>query len=76
METDSKLQSLVSDAIESSKRRGHDMAVWHDGSLDSRPSVTLCCKECGMFATANSRPLPNEIDIGGSAVALNCPDNS
>ena len=31
------------------------------------------CRHCGMMAIANARPAPNEIDIGGAAVAMNCP---
>jgi hypothetical protein len=34
------------------------------------------CKVCGKTVTINSHPMPNEIDIGGEAVALNCGDNS
>jgi len=32
------------------------------------------CRKCGMLLGLNTLPLPNEIDIGGEAVALICPD--
>jgi hypothetical protein len=34
------------------------------------------CIHCGMDVSINARPLPNEIDIGGEAVALNCGDKT
>lgn len=31
------------------------------------------CRRCGMGVQILTHPAPNEIDIGGEAVALNCP---
>ena len=31
------------------------------------------CQNCGMHVACNSHPAPNDINIGGEAVALNCP---
>lgn len=31
------------------------------------------CQTCGAYVQVDSNPPPNGIDIGGNAVALNCP---
>jgi len=38
---------------------------------DSRALAS--CWSCHMEVLVNSNPMPNEIDIGGEAVALDCP---
>lgn len=35
---------------------------------------TILYAACGADVFVNARPLPNEIDIGGEAVAVNCLD--
>lgn len=66
------LDQLRREAQEACELRGHTMrfsAPWHGeyGSLQSGE-----CADCGMGVHLNTRPLPNGIDIGGEAVALNC----
>ncbi len=64
-----KLRKLKEQAIDSSKWRGHFM----------KPFVTYenkyyfsYCRYCDAYVQVTPKPLPNEIDIGGTAVALNC----
>ena len=64
-----KEQLLINQAVESCEWRGHKMGDFEPIS----PYVAVsCCKQCNMQVAINTRPLPNEIDIGGEAVAVNC----
>jgi hypothetical protein len=65
-------RALEAEARAACERRGHRMhpfvalGDWH-------PHETRAvCSACGREVTVNLRPMPNEIDIGGEAVALNC----
>jgi hypothetical protein len=40
--------------------------------LNGRTVTRFTCRECSMQADSNERPLPNQVDIAGEAVALNC----
>lgn len=68
-----RIERLRLDALNGCALRGHDMgrferdSYWHN----VRKSA---CKTCGLEAHINARPMPNEIDIGGQAVALFCGD--
>ena len=44
-------------------------APWHG---EYRSVQSAVCETCGAGVSISTRPLPNEIDIGGSAVAVNC----
>lgn len=63
-----KLQSLRRSALASCKWRGHTMGRFK-GNLAT-------CKKCGAWVQVLARPLPNEIDIGGPAVAVGCKRNN
>lgn len=65
-----KLQSLINSAKESCSFRGHKMDRFnHNEDGYSAYSACLCC---GKTVVVNTRPMPNDIDICGEAVALNC----
>ena len=67
-----RLRRLKLDALESCKYRGHDMKRFKT----LKPGVALSeCRRCKMYVMVNVKPLPNDIDIGGSAVALGCGDS-
>ena len=56
----------------STKNRKHIIEwqpAWHS---ESKSIQTGICKLCGREVQINTKPLPNEIDIGGEALALNC----
>ena len=66
------LTSLKRQATECAEWRGHKL-VWsapHRGEYRS-VQYAECCK-CGASVSISTNPLPNEIDIGGSAVAIGC----
>ena len=65
------LASLKRSASESTKWRGHRMGRWDDAGASLTTSYRECL-DCGAYVMVDTRPMPNGIDIGGSAVALNC----
>ena len=65
------MDELKQYALESCNFRGHEMGEWHDFSYDQSSCECLNCNK-GVWIIIN--PLPNEIDISGEAVALNCND--
>jgi len=53
--------------------RGHRMKwlpPWHGEGQSLQNGE---CVKCGAFVQLNTRPMPNQIDIGGNALALTCP---
>jgi hypothetical protein len=67
------LDNLLRDGKESAALRGHRMG---DNVYLSFTCAHANCIDCGMEVYANTLPMPNEIDISGEAVALNCPKES
>jgi hypothetical protein len=66
-----KMGRLKSDALTAADSRGHDMTRFTHHELKNY-TATSHCRNCHMSVTVNSAPAPNDIDIGGEAVALNC----
>jgi uncharacterized CHY-type Zn-finger protein len=62
---------LKESAEESLEFRGHELDEWE--YINDHTS-RMVCPVCQAQVTVNTRPLPNEIDIGGAAVALTCED--
>lgn len=60
---------LMAEAKESAIYRGHNVKNWDVLGGDC---YLLVCKDCKMEVMVKEHPLPNEIQIGGEAVALNC----
>jgi hypothetical protein len=64
--------------IERLKREAKDAATWRGHTLRtyitnrSNGAAYTTCKHCLAWVAVKVKPLPNEIDIGGSAVAINC----
>ena len=66
------LTTLKARALKSTRYRGHRIH-WTPPYHSERTSVQNgVCTRCGMEVQINVNPLPNGIDIGGEAVALNC----
>jgi len=49
--------------------RGHRLGKWQDGCRLSAAD----CEVCGLGVSVTPDPMPNEIDVGGRAVAMDCP---
>ena len=65
------LRSLKEEARSAAEWRGHilyDFVTFKDGNR-----ARSACWLCGAEVDVITDPAPNEIDIGGTAVALNCP---
>lgn len=63
-----KIERLKKEALESCKFRGHEMGRF----IGDNKSAISHCKLCDRSVSVNTNPLPNDIDIGGEAVALCC----
>lgn len=64
-----KIERLRKEALKSCKFRGHQMGLFNRTHQHYRHSI---CKACGMEVQITDKPIPNEIEIGGEAVALHC----
>lgn len=67
------MNKLREDANYSAEHRGHNL-VWEEPHhMEARSLQSATCKHCPAWVQINTQPLPNEIDIGGPAVAVGCP---
>ena len=68
-----KLSTLRKYAARSCNLRNHKMK-WGNpfGSASGPFSQFGCCKYCKKEVLIRENPAPNDINIGGEAVALNC----
>ena len=69
-----KLSTLRKSAQRTTRRRGHTMR-WRQPFGDATRNIYSqmgACRRCGMEVTLHERAAPNQIDIGGEAVALDC----
>ena len=68
--TQRKLVTLRRVARMVAKQRGHDLAPFkvHEHRAGTE------CRRCGATVAVTDQPAPNDIDISGSAVAVNCGD--
>ena len=64
------MRNLLRTAAKSAGARGHRLGLWD--SLNYRAEAY--CLDCERGVWVIAFPQPNEIDIAGEAVALNCPD--
>lgn len=70
-------RTLRAEAHEACRNRGHNMTRFTRIGKSYRTGKwnwwRSRCKDCGAEVDVKMNPQPNEIDIGGNAVALNCP---
>lgn len=64
-----KIDRLIKSAKESAEFRGHFLSGFL--SIDGVHAGAVC-RNCKRSVDINTKPLPNEIDIQGEAVAVNC----
>lgn len=59
------------------KREARAVAAWRGHNLGRFENATdyraIAECDCGAYVQVNAKPMPNQIDIGGDAVALNHP---
>lgn len=73
-----KIDRLRKEALQSCKARGHVMGRFiHTKAKCNTHTFHYFayaeCKECKASVHLETHPAPNSIDIGGAAVAVNCP---
>lgn len=68
-----QFETLAKNGRAATRARGHTMAALSRTRYGSHPVWSSQCVHCHAFLSVNLYPYPNEIDIGGAAVALNCP---
>lgn len=61
------------EATTSAFRKGHELRWGEPIKHGARRYQNAVCLRCQAEAQIITMPLPNEINIGGTAVALNCP---
>ena len=69
-----KLNTLRKSARDSATWHGHNLSRFSPAKIYSaeKQQSFATCLECGAMAVVDTRPLPNSIDISGSAVAIGC----
>ena len=72
-----QLEKLEKSANQSAEWRGHRMSTfvptWTQNDADRGYfSATSMCMGCGMEMEVRTHPAPNQVDVSGEAVALNC----
>ncbi len=70
-----KLEMLKEQAERSAEFRGHTLGPWKSNLIfqTKKRAVELSiCIYCGEWAEVDTCPLPNGIDVGGTAVAVEC----
>ncbi len=70
-----KLERLKEQAEQSAEFRGHILGPWKSNLIfqTKKRAVELSiCIYCGEWAEVDTCPLPNGIDVGGTAVAVEC----
>ncbi len=67
------LDKLKKEATESCDWRRHNLSAWTHFNCDRSASAECINKNCSASVCVHTEPMPNDIDIGGSAVAMTCP---
>lgn len=74
-----RINRLKVEAREACEWRGHDMKYFNtlarpNPLMGIRGTVARSyCRVCGRMVQVETHPAANSIDIGGEAVAVNCP---
>lgn len=73
--TPSLIRACKITAREGAAWRGHDMTAWSivGPLMDGTREYHSACRICGAYVRVRPDPAPNSTDVGGTAVALNCP---
>jgi hypothetical protein len=60
---------MMQEARDVALSRGHNVKNWDVLGGDC---YSLECKDCKMQVMVKEHPLPNEVQLGGEAIAVNC----
>lgn len=67
-----RIDRLIREAREAATSRGHKLAPFARYGSAAHRGASSKCVVCGAYVQVSDAPMPNEIDIGGTAVALEC----
>ena len=67
-----KRLELEQPARQSAELRGHKLSDFATGYGSRKTFSEAYCVKCSMVVGVDVRPQPNGIEIGGTAIALNC----
>ena len=67
-----KLSTLKKQAQKSSKARNHKMFWSKPYFNESGENCEGTCSKCNAWVQIHTKPQPNQINVGGNAVAVNC----
>lgn len=65
-------EGLVEEAQRSAEQHGHTLTEFV--KIEDYPIWQARCVRCGQLAAINLDPLPNEPDVTGEALTVNCPE--
>jgi hypothetical protein len=74
-----KLKKLKRQAKSSAEFHGHTLGPWKSNLIfptRTRAVELSICIHCGEWVAVDTRPLPNGINVGGTAVAMECKKHS
>jgi len=67
------LSALKHSAKVSANARGHKLGVWTTNEARGMAYAECLVSDCHAWVQVEREPAANSIDVGGSAVAINCP---
>lgn len=68
-----KLERLKKDAAKTANWRKHELSRWEHVNNAYVTRACAHCLTCGMVVSVNALPPPNDAEIAGEVVAVNCP---
>jgi len=69
----SKQRILKKRAMRYAEMRGHKFERNWQGDKPNGDRFFKSCTDCGNFVDVVLKPMPNEIELGGEALAMDCP---
>lgn len=69
-----RIDRLIKSTKEFTKFRKHDMKPFRHFEMYGNPAAESACKNCGRWVQVLTHPAPNDVEIGGPAIALDCGD--
>ncbi len=68
------MRSLAAEAEQTASARGHFFSYWQLMPDRSSTQAYCVCLGCGKRIEINCKPLPNETELSGEALAVECPN--
>lgn len=69
----SRERNLKKAAMDCAENRGHKFERNWEGDKSNGNRFFKTCTDCGSFIDVILKPMANEIEVSGEAIALDCP---